>query len=70
MKYIPNATKFGTQSRSSLLIINMLFKVANLDAKLKTWVDWVSKLQCAQFYEIGHSELIEHAIYEDINWNS
>ena len=24
MKYIPNAMKFGTQSRSSLLILNMI----------------------------------------------
>ena len=49
MKYIPNAMKFGNQSRSSLLIINMIFEIADLDPKLKTWEDLVSKLQCAQF---------------------
>ena len=26
MKYIPNAVKYGTQSRSSLLILNMIFE--------------------------------------------
>ena len=33
MKYIPNAMKFGTQSRSSLLIINMIFEIADFDPK-------------------------------------
>ena len=34
MKYIPNTMKFGNQSRSSSLIINMIFEIA--DPKLKT----------------------------------
>ena len=46
-EYIPNAMKFGTQSRSSLLIINMIFEIPYFDPKLKTWADLVSKLQCA-----------------------
>ena len=29
--------KFGTQSRSSPLIINTIFEIADLDLKLKTW---------------------------------
>ena len=37
MKYIPNAIKFDTQSRSSLLIINMIFEYL---------ADLVSKFQC------------------------
>ena len=45
MNHIPNAVKLGTQSRSSLLIINMIFEVVDLDPKLKTWADLVSKLQ-------------------------
>ena len=49
MKYIPNAMKFGNKSRSSLLIINMIFEIVDLDPKLKTWADLVSKLQCARF---------------------
>ena len=43
MKYIPNAMKFGTQSRSSSLIINMISEIADLDSKLNTWADLVSK---------------------------
>ena len=42
MKYIPNAMKFGTQSRSNSLTIN-IFEIADLEAKLKTWPDLVSK---------------------------
>ena len=45
MIYISNAMKFGTQSRSSLLIINMIFEIADLDPKLKILADFVSKLQ-------------------------
>ena len=41
--------KFGTQSRSSPLIINTIFEIADLDLKLKTWADLDSKFQCAQF---------------------
>ena len=52
--------KFGTQGWSCLSIINVIFEIAELDPKLKNWVDLVSKLQCAQSYEIGHSEQIEH----------
>ena len=48
MKYIPNAIKFGNQSRSSSLIINMILEIADLDPKLKTWADLVLKLQCAR----------------------
>ena len=55
MKYIPNAMKFGSQSRSSLLIINIVYEIVDLDLKLKTWADLVSKLHCANFYEIWHS---------------
>ena len=47
MEYIANVMKFGTQSKSSSLIINMIFEIANFDPKLNTWADLVSKLQCA-----------------------
>ena len=66
MKYIPNAMKFGTQSRSSLLIINMVFEIAGLDPKLNTWSQ---NCNLPDFYEILHSEQIEHANYKYINWN-
>ena len=49
MRYIPNAMKFGNQSKSSSLIIGVMFEIADLDLKLKAWVDLVSKLQCARF---------------------
>ena len=44
LKYTPNAMKFGTQSRSSSLIINMILQIADLDPELKIWADLVSKL--------------------------
>ena len=47
MKYIPSAMKFGTESRLSSLILNMIFENSDLDPKLKTEADLVSKLQCA-----------------------
>ena len=47
MKYIPNPLKFGTQSRSSSLIITMIFEIVALHPKLSTCGDLVSKLQCA-----------------------
>ena len=35
--------KFGNQSRSSFLIINVIFEIAaDLDPKSKTWPDLVS----------------------------
>ena len=50
MKYILNAMKFGSQNRSSSLIIYMIFRIADLDPKLQTWADLVSKLQYAPTY--------------------
>ena len=35
MKYFSNAIKFGNQSSSISLIINMIFEIADLDPKLK-----------------------------------
>ena len=46
--YFPSAMKFGTQSRSSLLLKN-IFEIPYFDPKLKTSADLVSKLQCAGF---------------------
>ena len=42
--------KFGTQSRSSSLIINMISEIADVAPKLKTWADFVSKSQCAPIF--------------------
>ena len=41
--------KFGNQSRSSSLIVNVIFEIVDLDPKSKTWEELVSKLQCARF---------------------
>ena len=41
--------KFDNWSLSSSLIVNMIFEIGDLDRKLKTWADLVSKLQCARF---------------------
>ena len=35
MKYISNAMKFGTQSRLSLLIINMIFEITFSSPEIK-----------------------------------
>ena len=51
MKYTPNTMKFGTQSTSNSLIINMIFEIADRDPKLNTWADLVSKLQCNWFLQ-------------------
>ena len=59
MKYIPNAIKFGIQSRSSWLIINVIFEIADLDSKLNTWADLALKIaMCLIFKKFGtHNKL-------------
>ena len=55
MKYIPSAMKFGTQTRSSLLIINMIFEIADSDPKLKAQEDLVSKIaMCLILMKFGN----------------
>ena len=60
--------KFDTQSRSSLLIINMIFEIADLNPKLKTWADLVSKYNMPSFCEIWHSEQIIIIDYRTQNY--
>ena len=55
MEYIPNAIKFGNQSKSRLLIVSIIFEIADFDAKLSSNVPYS--------YEYWHSEQIEHANY-------
>ena len=64
MKYNPNAMKFGIRSMSSSLIINMIFEIADLYPKLKTWADLVSKLQYAWFLWNLTPKQIKHTNYE------
>ena len=56
MEYSPNAMKFGSQSKSSLLIVSMIFEIADFDPK--------SNYSVPDFYEYWHSEQIEHANYQ------
>ena len=69
MKYNTNAMKFGSQSKSSSLIIIMIFDIADLDPKLNSWEDLALNCNVLDFYEIWHSEQIEHANHEYINQN-
>ena len=61
--------KFDAQSRSSSLIVNMIFQIVDLDPKLNTWQIWFQNCNVTDFYEVWHSEHIEHASYEYINRN-
>ena len=45
--------KFGDQSRSSSLIINMIIEIEDLDPKLKTWADLVKIAMCPIFMKFG-----------------
>ena len=54
MKHIPNAMKFGNQSKSSLLIINMVFEIVGRDLKLKTSDRFYLKIAvCPIFMKFG-----------------
>ena len=63
--------EFGTESRSSSLIINMIFEAADLDPKLYLGSRWMWSQNCnvPDFHEIWHLEQIKHANYECINWS-
>ena len=58
MKYIPNAMKFDTQSRSSLLIVNMILGRFGLKIAI-----------CFNFFKIWQLVQIEYANYEYGTWN-
>ena len=47
----------------------MIFEIADLDLKLKTCQIWSQNCNVPDFYEIWHSEQIEHVNYEYSNWN-
>ena len=66
MKYIPQYyIKFETQSRSSSLVIYMIFEIADLDPKSNTLRQiWSQNCNMSDFYEICYLEQIEHANYE------
>ena len=70
MKYIPNAMKFDTQSRSSWLILNMIFENCGYWTEIKNLGGVGLKIvMYSNFYEIWHLVQIEHANYEYYTWN-
>ena len=70
MNYISNAMKFGTQSRSSSLILNMVFENCGSWLEIKNLGRFGLKIaMCSNFYEIWHWFQIEHANYEYSTWN-
>ena len=65
MKYIINAMKFSTQSRSGLLILNMIFENCGSWPEIKNLGRFGLKIaMCANFIEIWHLMQTEHANYE------
>ena len=60
--------KFGTQSRSSPLIINMIFEIADLDPEILRQI-CSQNCNVPDFYETWHSEQIKHGNYEYNTWN-
>ena len=67
MKYIYNAMKFNTQSRSSLLILNMIFE--NCGSWPGIGQICLKIAMCSNVYEIWYLVQIEHANYEYGTWN-
>ena len=69
MKYISNAMKFDTQSRSSSLILNMIFENCGSWPEIKSLGKFGLKIKmCSSFYEIWHLVQIEHPNYEYGTW--
>ena len=62
MKYTPYAMKFGNQNRLRSLIKNMMFEIADLDPKKHGQI-WSQNCNLPDYYEIWHSEQVEHANY-------
>ena len=70
MKYISNARKFGTQSRSGLLILNMIFEnCASLPEIINLGRFGLKIAICSNSYEIWHLLQIEQVSYEYSTWN-
>ena len=62
--------KFGTQSRSSSLILNLIFENYRSWPEIKNLGRFGLKIaMCSNIYEIWHLVQIEHANYEYGTWN-
>ena len=70
MKYISNAMEFGTQSRSSLQIVNKILENCGTWPEIKSLGKFDLKIaMCSSFYKIWHLVRIEHGNYEYGTWN-
>ena len=58
--------KLDTQSRSSLLILNMILQIVDFDPKLGRFGHKIA--MCSNIYEIRHLVEIEHANYKYGTW--
>ena len=67
MKYIPNAMKFDTQSRSSLLTVNTIFE--NCGSWPEIGQIWSQNCNMFQLFQNLHLVQIEHANYKYGTWN-
>ena len=65
LENISNAMTFGTQSRSSSLILNIIFENCGSWPEIKYFSRFGLKIaMCSNFYEIWHLVQMEHAYYE------
>ena len=65
MKYIPIATNFDTQRRSTSLILNTIFENRGSSPEIEILGRFGLKIaMCSNFYEIWLLAQIEHASYE------
>ena len=51
--------KFGTQSRSSSLIINIMFEIADLELKLKTLADCLKIIKMSNGLKIAMCSILK-----------
>ena len=70
MIYIPSTMKFGTQSRSTSFILNMIFENCGSWPEIKNFGIFGLKIaMCSNFYEMWYLVQIEYADYEYSTWS-
>ena len=60
----PISMKFGTQNKLNMLIINKSIGIGTLTQNYKYAKFGLETKICCNFYELWHSQQIEHANYE------
>ena len=61
--------KLGTQNKLSMLTVNIVIGIDDLDQKLQICEIGPKTEMCFNFYKIWHLEHMEHANYENNTWN-